>query len=143
MPAYAMPNPVDTAAEGTQGRPAAPSAPERPDQRLPKAARVLKRGEFLRLQRVGERRGGKCFVVLGCRSRGPLSRLGVTASRKAGNSVARNRVKRRVREFFRRHRHAIFPPRDIVVIVRAAAADASSAEIGAELARALQIEVRA
>lgn len=119
------------------------AASEPRDERLPKSARIRRRGEFLRLQRVGERRGGTCFVVLGQRSRGVQSRLGITASRKVGNAVVRNRVKRLVREFFRRNRHAIQPPRDFVVIVRAAAATAGAHEVGIELARALKIEAGA
>lgn len=111
------------------------------DQRLPKTARVRKRGEFLRLQRIGRRRASDRFVVLTSRGRGSTSRIGITASRKVGNAVVRNRIKRHLREFFRRHRHQIAPPQDVVVIVRAAAAGTSYREVGAELARALKVEV--
>lgn len=49
------------------------------------------------------------------------TRLGITASRKVGNSVERNRAKRLVREVFRLHRAKLQPGSDIVVIVRAGA----------------------
>ena len=49
------------------------------------------------------------------------TRLGITASRKVGGAVERNRAKRLVREFFRLHRAKLQPGSDIVVIVRAGA----------------------
>lgn len=56
-------------------------------------------------------------------SPGPTSetRLGITASRKVGGAVERNRAKRLVREFFRLHRAKLQPGSDIVVIVRTGA----------------------
>jgi len=44
--------------------------------------------------------------------------LGITVSSKVGNALVRNRIKRVVREFFRRRRHDWLPPSDIVVIAR-------------------------
>lgn len=42
-------------------------------------------------------------------------RLGVTATRKLGGAVRRNRAKRTLREIFRRNRLALAPPVDLVV----------------------------
>ncbi len=65
------------------------------------------------------------------------SRLGVTVSRRIGNAVVRNRVKRRVREFFRKVMRAELPPRtSIVVIARGGAGALESGAIGDELAMA-------
>ncbi len=62
------------------------------------------------------------------------SRLGVTVSRRIGNAVARNRVKRRVRECFRKAIRAELPPlTSIVVIARAGAASLKSPAINDEL----------
>lgn len=56
------------------------------------------------------------------------SRLGITTSRKVGNAVTRNRIKRRVREWFRQE-HAYFPEgMDVVVIARRAAATTTHVE---------------
>jgi ribonuclease P protein component len=63
------------------------------------------------------------------------SRLGVTVSRRVGNAVVRNRVKRRIREWFRRDGGALVAGRDVVVIARAAAAEISGTDAFAELSR--------
>nr|WP_203529654.1 ribonuclease P protein component [Pseudodesulfovibrio sp. JC047] len=43
-------------------------------------------------------------------------RLGLTVSKKMGNAVARNRIKRVVREYFRLHQFDFELPLDIVVV---------------------------
>ena len=77
------------------------------------------------------------FVVLVAPRRavegaGP-ARLGLTVSRRVGPAVVRARVKRRIREWFRRNRDCIPQGKDLVVIARPAAALASYAEIVQEL----------
>src|SRR6266404_1335271 len=58
--------------------------------------------EFRFLQRQGVRAESAHFVLYAGRMPGEeRSRLGVTVSRRIGNAVIRNRVKRRVREIFR------------------------------------------
>lgn len=60
-------------------------------------------------------------------------RLGITASRRVGSAVVRTRVKRRIREWFRRHRDALPEARDIVVIARSSAAELDQRAVDAEL----------
>jgi ribonuclease P protein component len=61
-------------------------------------------------------------------------RMGITVSRKVGGAVVRNRVKRWIRECYRR-RHPEFPCAvDVVVVARPAAAAAGHAGICRELA---------
>lgn len=67
------------------------------------------------------------------------SRLGITASRKVGNAPVRNRVRRLVREFFRRSRTDIVPPRDIVVIAKPGAHTVSYSAVERELSKALEL----
>ncbi|MFO8111720.1 MAG: ribonuclease P protein component, partial [Desulfosalsimonadaceae bacterium] len=54
------------------------------------------------------------------------SRLGVTVTKKVGNAVIRNRLKRIVREYFRRNRSRMKGSLDINVIVKQSAAGVSS-----------------
>ena len=56
------------------------------------------------------------IVCRGNAGKGP--RIGIVASRKVGNAVTRNRIKRFIREFFRLYRGVIKRCEDIVVIVR-------------------------
>ena len=130
--------------QGTQaphGQHSTQTAPLRAtaDQRLPKSRRVRKRPEFLRLQRVGRRYVGPNFIVITEQRPSGISRIGITASRHVGGAVVRNRVKRLVREFFRRHYQQLVPPRSVVVIARPSAAGTSYAEVSRELGAALKI----
>lgn len=106
-------------------------------ERFPKRNRIRKRGEFLHLQRVGSRKAGTCFVVITRPRTDRVSRLGITTSRKVGDAVHRNRVRRMVREFFRRRKAEIVPARDVLVIARPAATAATYATVKYELALAL------
>jgi len=74
-------------------------------------------------------------------ARGRESRLGITVSKRVGGSVVRNRVKRLIREVFRRYRLRLTSPQTVLVIGRAAAATASYADVKRELAHALRIDV--
>lgn len=64
-------------------------------------------------------------------------RLGLSVSRKVGNAVTRNVVRRRLKEVFRAAIGEIPGSLDLVVSARPAAAGASFEELGEEFARAL------
>jgi ribonuclease P protein component len=115
-------------------------APERMSlagsQQFPKTARLRKRAEFLKLSRTGVKIQTANFVIITRANDGPENRLGITVSGKVGNSVTRNRIKRRIREYFRRHRAELPPATDILVIARKSAA-AGANIVTDELQRAL------
>lgn len=46
------------------------------------------------------------------------NRLGITASKKVGNAVVRNRWKRRLRDIFRRNKGQFGDANDVVIIVK-------------------------
>ena len=69
---------------------------------------------------------------------GARSRLGITVSRKVGNAVVRNRLKRRIREWFRSERDRLREPLDLVVIARPQAAALSGTELRAQLSKQLE-----
>ncbi|HYB91323.1 MAG TPA: ribonuclease P protein component [Candidatus Binataceae bacterium] len=99
------------------------------------ASRLHRSAEFKRLQRQGVRCQSPHFVLYAARidDRG-LSRLGVTVSRRIGNATVRNRVKRRVREWFRLNRSERIPAGvSMVVIAREGAGALDTPAINAEL----------
>jgi len=111
------------------------------DRRLPRARRIRKRAEYLRLQRSGQRRVCRSFVVIIGTAGRQGSRIGITASRRTGGAVVRNRIKRLVREFFRNHRRYLVPERDVLVIARPQAASLSVDDVKNELVSVLNIDV--
>jgi ribonuclease P protein component len=100
-----------------------------------RAERLRRSWEFRRASRIGERKATRHFVVLVAPSAGAgeTRRLGLTVSRRVGNAVTRNRVKRGIREWFRRERERLPVGADIVVIAREPAADLSGGELGRAL----------
>jgi len=88
----------------------------------------------LRLSRSGHKVHSENFVVISKTSDHAESRVGITVSGKVGNSVIRNRIKRQVREFFRRRRGALPPGVDYLVIARQSAVNLPSSRLDAELA---------
>ena len=105
-------------------------------QDFPKSARLLRRREFLLLSDQGSPVRSRHFTLLYFHHEGPSPRLGITVSRKVGNAVARNRVKRLLREFFRLNQER-FPAGDWVIIGRPGADRLRYAELAEELTRAL------
>lgn len=99
--------------------------------------RLLDARDFRRVAKTGRRFAGDAFVMLVAPS-GPgampdAKRLGISASRRVGNAVVRNRVKRGVREWFRGHRTMLPPGVDLVVIARRPAAELDATAIASSL----------
>ena len=75
---------------------------------LPKEARLRKRAEFQRVYEHGKRIEGRFMTVFILPSKRGVSRVGVTATKKAiGKAHDRNRAKRLLRESFRLNRAEI------------------------------------
>ena len=73
------------------------------------------------------------FVLLALENNANISRLGITVSRKVGNAVQRNRLKRIIREFFRSRKHLYPALSDYSIIAKRGTAQLSSSEIIREL----------
>jgi ribonuclease P protein component len=106
-------------------------------EKFPKSARLRKRPEFLRLSHTGRKIHSAHFVIVSGKNERGESRLGITVSSKVGNAVVRNRIKRCVREFFRRRRHELRAGEDILVIARKSASGVSYDRIVAEMSKSL------
>jgi ribonuclease P protein component len=86
------------------------------------------------VQQAGRKLHSDSFLVFVlARNETGATRMGITASSKIGGAVARNRVKRRVREAFRRHR-LLFPTGlDVVFIAKKSAVDADYEQVVREI----------
>lgn len=62
---------------------------------------LTRNGQFQRLYRKGTSNVTSTMVVYAAKNRLGLNRLGITAGKKVGGAVERNRAKRRIRELFR------------------------------------------
>jgi ribonuclease P protein component len=98
------------------------------NERLTPPERIRRKSDFASLYRDGGRIRGRYFHLVFRRNELGHSRLAVVASRKVGSAVVRNRVKRRLRELFRRHKELLREPTDLIVIARQESGDAPWAE---------------
>ena len=115
--------------------------------RFQRADRILRSRDFQRVGRVGKRFASRNFVLFIAQPEvlesGKRRRLGVTVSRRVGNAITRNRVKRGIREWFRRWRSQFEQEADVVVIARRPAAELTSTEIALDLEKLARSYARA
>ena len=100
---------------------------------FPKIERLLNSKDFVNLNRSGKRRHAAHFTLIFAENGLGVSRLGITASRKIGNAVTRNRVKRAVREFYRLNKELFPQGYDIVFTARRGVGSLHSRRIKEEL----------
>jgi len=100
----------------------APAPAAAASQRLPKSERLLRRSEFLRVQNHGRKLHTDAFLVFALPTGQARARIGVTVSKKVGNAVQRNRVKRLLREVYRRNKSAMPERLDVVFVAKQKAA---------------------
>ena len=92
---------------------------------FPRSARLLHQEDYRRVFRGSLRFTDAFFTVLAHRNSLEVARLGLSIPKKcAKKAVARNRLKRVIREEFRTHRQALMG-QDILVLCRPKAAEAT------------------
>jgi ribonuclease P protein component len=121
--------------------------------RFRRSDRLLDSRDFRRVLRRGRRYAHRDIVVIAAPIliksskphrlrdlRQPGSRLGITASRKVGGAVVRNRFKRRVRAWFRTRRSEFACDLDLVVIARRSGAALSLNQLDVRLSKLVGID---
>jgi ribonuclease P protein component len=80
--------------------------------------RVRKKKDFGELYRKGVCIRGNYFNLIYLQNNLSQSRMAAVASRKVGNAVERNRVRRRAKELFRRNKDKLMFPADLLLIAK-------------------------
>jgi ribonuclease P protein component len=80
--------------------------------------RLTRRLDYLDLYEHGEKVVGRYFVLHTVRRDGQGRKFGIAVSRKVGNAVVRNRVKRYLREIYRTHRAELDDNLHLVIVAR-------------------------
>ena len=82
---------------------------------------IKKNSDFQKVYRTGNSHANRQLVMYVMRAENRDTRIGISVSKKVGNSIVRHRLTRLIRESFRLHRDILETGLDIVVVARAAA----------------------
>ena len=94
---------------------------------------LKKNNEFQRVYRKGTSQANRYLVMYVLPNQHMMNRLGISVSKKVGNSVVRHRVTRLIRESYRLNERSFRQGLDIVVVARPNAKDKSYQEIESAL----------
>lgn len=98
-------------------------------EKFPKTDRILKRGTFRRVYENGRKIQHRYFTAFVLTNVAGTVRIGITTTKKIGNSVERNRARRLVREAFRKNKWLAPNGVDIVINVKRQLVDAGYREL--------------
>lgn len=104
-----------------------------------KHQRIKKNIEFQHVFKKGKSFANRQFIVYVRKSDQPEFRLGLSVSKKVGNAVTRNRIKRFIRQTFLELKDDLLPNADYVIIARKPAADLQFHESKKSLMHVLKI----
>ncbi len=90
---------------------------------------LKKNKDFQRVYKKGKSYANKYLIMYVLKQDTPKNRLGVSVSKKVGNSVVRHRTGRLIKESYRLNEEKFLPGMDIVVVARNAARDRTYQEI--------------
>ncbi len=94
---------------------------------------LKKNKDFQNVYKVGTSQANRYLVMYALENRREGNRLGISVSKKVGNSVVRHRITRLIRESYRLHEIQFHSGLDIVVIARASARGRTYQEIESAL----------
>ena len=75
------------------------------------------------------------LVLYARRNRTGTNRVGITVSKKLGNAVLRNKIRRRIREIYRTNEDELLSGFDLVIVARRGSTQAAYRELEADFLR--------
>ena len=78
--------------------------------------KIRRKKEYLTVYQKGTRSYSDSFTIIVHKHDTGSRKMGITVSKKVGNAVRRNRIKRLLREFFRLHKLRLPESQDIVIV---------------------------
>jgi ribonuclease P protein component len=107
-------------------------------KKFPKKLRLALSSDFQNLVKRGKRLKGDCLYMIVGRAPDGRLKLAVSVSKKIGGAVARNRLKRRIREIFRQNLEMFPRGAHILVGFREGAAGLDYGRLKEEVGRLLK-----
>ena len=100
--------------------------------------RVRRSSDYRRVQKLGRKLRTRHLLIAYVARRSGESRYGLTVSRKVGKAVARNQVKRWLREAIRKHQGELTRALDVVFIASPRASGAGLVALESEVVEAFR-----
>lgn len=88
------------------------------EQSYRKLERITNQSRYRTIYQQGVWRSSQHFSTITCINTQGVRRLGITVTKKMGNAVKRNRVKRLIREFFRLNKDLFPAEHDVVIMAK-------------------------
>ena len=107
---------------------------------LKRHEKIVKSTDFLAIYKKGAKKESPHFRIALMANGRAWCRLGITASKKTGNSVQRNHMKRCLREYFRLHKYVLPAATDIIFTVKSGADHLRYTDIAVELNSLFRID---
>lgn len=105
---------------------------------MDKRYRLRKRKEFNYTYKRGKSLANPCLVLVYRRNGLNITRVGFSVSKKYGKAVARNKIKRRLKEIYREDMDRIKKGYDFIFVVRIGARDADFWRLKNQMANLLR-----
>ena len=100
--------------------------------------RLKKKYQFNYVYRVGKTCHGRFILLVFSPSKNQNVKIGVSASKKVGNSVQRNRARRIIREAIKPYLDCIKPNFNIILVAKSAIEGKKTSEVQADLQTILE-----